>query len=106
MHNLFEKFVAKGFQANLPNHLMIEEQYPKPIDVEGSQSFRIDLVIRNQNTNQIIAVLDTKYKAGQNPETQDVTEIAAYALSLKTEETILIYPSHNIQEKNYDIGDK
>jgi len=70
-------------------------------------SFTIDLVLYDSETSKPICVLDTKYKAKDRPETNDVTQVVAYAEMKRCNKSILIYPvslSRPLDEKVGNIG--
>lgn len=104
MPSLFEAFVAKWIQVNLPRGLWLDIQYKKPIDELGTLTFQIDLVLVDVQTNQVLAVLDTKYKRTEKPERADIHQIVTYAESLRTQNAILIYPSTITQERSFPVG--
>lgn len=93
MPNLFESFVAKWLQIHLPEDLRIETQYNAKLGGESGIVFRIDLVLIDVASNEVIAVLDTKYKRKECPEKADIHQIVAYAEYMHTKNAFLIYPS-------------
>lgn len=104
MPNLFESFVAEWFRTNLPYNCYIESQYKAELDESGFLFFKIDLVLRDRFSDNVLAVLDTKYKRGRVPEPNDIQEIVAYAVSMGTENAFLIYPSEITKPFELTVG--
>jgi len=102
---LFESFVAKWLQANLPAAIRFETQYKADLDEDGMFVFRIDLVLIDVASDRVLAVLDTKYKRKERPEEADIQQIVAYAVRMNTQKAILIYPSTDTQLVNLTVGE-
>jgi 5-methylcytosine-specific restriction endonuclease McrBC regulatory subunit McrC len=105
MPNLFESFVAKWLQANLPTGIRLEMQYKADLDEDGMFVFRIDLVLIDVASDRVLAVLDTKYKRKERPEETDIQQIVAYAVRMNTQKAILIYPSTDTQAVILKVGE-
>jgi 5-methylcytosine-specific restriction enzyme subunit McrC len=105
MPSLFESFVAEWLRANLPAGMRVTPQYRADLDDSGMFAFRIDLVLRNVASDQVIAVMDTKYKREERPEEADIQQIVAYAVRMKTKDAFLIYPSSVTQSRVLLVGD-
>jgi len=105
MPNLFESFVAKWLQANLPTGIRLETQYKTDLDEFGMFVFIIDLVLIDTASNIVLAVLDTKYKRKEHPEGADIQQIVAYAVRMNTQKAVLIYPSTTTQAVNLNVGE-
>ena len=103
MHDLFEAFVGAWLRENLPDGLSIQEQERGSYDPEGDVGYRIDLVLTD-DTGRTLAVLDTKYKRDQKPETQDVAQVVSYATKKGCSEAILIYPWDVGEGKAFRVG--
>ncbi|MDJ0507946.1 MAG: restriction endonuclease [Crocosphaera sp.] len=88
MNQLYEKFVAAWLKIHLPSHLGIKTQHRVKYD---NFSFKIDLIIYHQKTEQNLYVLDTKYKTEitQN----DIYQIITYAFEQNCDHGILITPT-------------
>lgn len=93
MPSLFEAFVARWLEQNLPAQFGLQTQYHARLDDEGHLSFRIDMVIEDRTTGATLAVLDTKYKDATRPSQSDVQQIVAYATRMRTTRAVLIYPA-------------
>ncbi len=59
---------------------------------------------RERFSDNVLAVLDTKYKRGKVPEPNDIQEIVAYTVSMGTENAFLIYPSEITQPFELSVG--
>lgn len=105
MPKLFESFVAKWLQANLPSEMHINTQYKVELDEKGLFSFKIDLIIINIQSDKILAVLDTKYKRNERLEESDIQQIVAYAVRMQTKKAFLIYPSPKTKLYSLTIGE-
>jgi len=103
MPNLFESFVAKWLQIHLPEDLRMKTQYTVELGESGIV-LRIDLVLIDVASNEVIAVLDTKYKRKEAPENADIYQIAAYAECMDTQNAFLIYPSLETISENIPLG--
>ncbi|MEG4324935.1 5-methylcytosine restriction system specificity protein McrC, partial [Microcoleus sp. herbarium5] len=90
MANLYEQFVAEWLKANTPKRFKVEQQYPVKHDKDYFDE--IDLIIRDIETNEILYVLDTKYKAPDRVGSDDRHQIVAYANALNCQNAILVYP--------------
>ena len=90
---LFEAFVAKWLNANLPSHIKLDEQHSARLDSNVRLDFKIDILLRERDTDRPIAVLDTKYKAWDKPKSEDIQQVVAYAVRMGVSQAFLIYPS-------------
>jgi 5-methylcytosine-specific restriction enzyme subunit McrC len=105
MPSLFESFVAEWLKAHSPEGLYITPQYQANLDEIGKFFFRIDLVLRDMITDRVLAVMDTKYKRDQKPVEEDIKDIVAYAVRMRTNSGILIYPSTDTQSIYLKVGE-
>jgi 5-methylcytosine-specific restriction enzyme subunit McrC len=105
MPSLFESFVAEWLKEHSPEGLYITPQYQANLDEIGKFFFRIDLVLRDMITDRVLAVMDTKYKRDQKPVEEDIKDIVAYAVRMRTNSGILIYPSTDTQPIDLKVGD-
>jgi len=106
MPALFESFVAEWLGMNLDGDRYVTPQYRADLDTMGHFAFRIDLVIRDVQTDSVLAVLDTKYKRNPDPQEQEIQQIVAYAESLRTPNAILVYPSSVTRRVVLNVGEK
>jgi 5-methylcytosine-specific restriction enzyme subunit McrC len=105
MPNLFESFVAEWMKAHLPQGYSIKAQEQYDFDPQGKISFKIDIVLYDEANDLVKAVLDTKYKLSNTPETSDIHQILAYAYAKKSKEAILIFPSDTTEHIDRTINE-
>jgi len=102
---LYEKFVAKWLDANLPNNFSINDQerliLSKPHDIKA----QVDLVLYDRSTQEAVAVLDTKYKTGGTPSNDDIYQVNTYANAMGTALALLVYPDDTHKNIDVRIGD-
>ena len=65
----------------------------------------MDLILRDIETNEILYVLDTKYKAPDKVENTDRNQVVTYATLLNCKNAILIYPQNLKAPIDQQIGD-
>lgn len=87
---LYEKFVYFWLKQNLPTQYEIKAQVQYRFTEKIN--FNIDLVLYERGTKKAIAVLDTKYKAPDKPDNNDISQIITYAHFKNSPRAILIYP--------------
>lgn len=100
---LFEVFVEKWLRTHLPKSVGLDSQYTAHLDIEGSFQFKADLVLRDARSEEVIAVLDTKYKRSVDVSHEDVNQVFTYASRLHTGRAYLIYPSFATATKRITI---
>ena len=66
--------------------------------------FDMDIVLESDETGEIRAVLDTKYKAPQTPSKPDIHQIVTYAVAQGCNEAILIYPAPLQRPIDVNVG--
>ena len=106
MESLFEMFVAEWLRAHLPSRWMVKAQERVVIGTENDLHYDIDLVVYDSETGDIALVLDTKYKVPDQPATQDIEQMEAYAHAKQCPEAVLIYPQalrHPLDVRIHDI---
>jgi len=59
---LFETFVAQWLKEHVPPELRVTPHYRVRLDANVNLSFDMDIVVRDRETEQVLAILDTKYK--------------------------------------------
>ncbi|MEG4421279.1 restriction endonuclease [Microcoleus sp. LAD1_D5] len=103
MANLYEQFVAEWLKANTPKGFFVKQQHR----VIHDQNYfdRIDLLLGDSETNEILYVLDTKYKAPDKVDNTDRNQVVTYATLLNCKNAILIYPQTLKASKDQQIGD-
>lgn len=103
MANLYEQFVAEWLKANTPKGFEVESQHT--VKHDQNYSDKIDLIIRDIETNEILYVLDTKYKAPNKVDNKDRNQVVTYATLLNCKNAILIYPQNLKAPIDQQIGD-
>ena len=93
MARLYELFVAEWLKAHLPSNVSLSIQEKVDVGEGDVLSFNIDLVLYDAETGKARCVLDTKYKAKEKPEPDDVAQVVAYAEMKRCSEAILVYPT-------------
>jgi 5-methylcytosine-specific restriction enzyme subunit McrC len=92
MPRLYELFVAEWLKSHLPSNLTLKPQEHVYIGQTEGLQFKIDLVLYDVLSEVARCVMDTKYKTPDHPSTEDVSQVATYALAKGCHEAILIYP--------------
>jgi 5-methylcytosine-specific restriction enzyme subunit McrC len=103
MAKLYEQFVAEWLKANTPKRFNVEPQYL--VKHDKNYFDEIDLIIRDIETNEILYVLDTKYKAPDKVDNTDRNQVVTYATLLNCKNAILIYPQKLKVVRDQQIGD-
>jgi 5-methylcytosine-specific restriction enzyme subunit McrC len=103
MANLYEQFVAEWLKANTPKGFFVKQQHR----VTHDQNYfdRIDLLLGDSETNEILYVLDTKYKDPDRVDNTDRNQVVTYATLLNCKNAILIYPQNLKAPIDKQIGD-
>lgn len=104
MERLYELFVAEWLKAHLPHGLLLSVQ--EKVDVGEGQvlTFTIDLVLSDAETGKAVCVLDTKYKAGEKPDPDDVAKVVAYAEMKGCRDAVLVYPVSLVRPLDEWVG--
>jgi 5-methylcytosine-specific restriction enzyme subunit McrC len=92
MPRLFERFVGAWLKRHLKTGYLLKEQFHTPLVGSGDLAFQMDMVLQDKVSGKVVAVLDTKYKASQVPDTEDIQQVVAYAVRLDTRVAYLVYP--------------
>ncbi len=93
MRKLFELFVAEWLRANAPPGVTVRCHHKATLDCNLEMKINIDIVLYDEHSQQPVAVLDTKYKASEQPSEDDIYQISFYARELQVGHAILVYPS-------------
>ena len=70
----------------------------------GGPRFRIDLVVSERDTGQVLCVLDTKYKATGLVDPADVAQVVTYAELKGLQRAFLLYPSKQVAPLDAQVG--
>lgn len=92
MDRLFELFVAEWLTQKLPPRWTLKRQEEVPLGQDRHFTYRIDLVLYDNETGQAHAVIDTKYKAVDKPGMDDIQQVHSYAHSKAARQAVLVYP--------------
>ncbi|WRH65949.1 MAG: restriction endonuclease [Planktothrix sp. GU0601_MAG3] len=88
---LYEKFVYAWLKSHIPANFEIKDQ--ESVNFCKIVDSKIDLVIYDKNTKQVIFILDTKYKIPDSkPSNLDIYQAIAYATLKNSQNAILVYP--------------
>ncbi|MDA3875246.1 MAG: restriction endonuclease [Kiritimatiellae bacterium] len=93
MERLFELFVFEWLRVHLPSSFSIIPQENVTFHMGQQVTVRIDITISDYTTGRTCFVLDTKYKAPDQPAMSDVEAIVAYAVAKDCQDAVLIYPA-------------
>ncbi len=87
---LYEKFVYAWLKSHLPVNFEIKDQ--ENVNFCKIIESKIDLVIYDKNTKQVIFILDTKYKIPDSkPSNPDIYQAIAYTTLKNSQNAILVY---------------
>lgn len=97
MPRLYEQFVAEWLRLHLPApwRLQIQESVtvgPDGHDDHDGLRFEIDLVVLDED-GRAVAILDTKYKTPDQPDTRDFSQVVTYARIKGCDQAALVYPA-------------
>ena len=101
MHQLFEEFVAVWLAGKLKEDGRFSLSIQYSVEA-GSFTIRPDLVVEDSQTGIPVLVADTKYKASDSIDQDDVYQVVAYAQKLSCIEAVLIYPFRSDSRYSYD----
>ena len=93
MGRLFELFVFEWLKKHLPSDLSIIQQETVTFNMGHQVTIKIDITITDDTTGKTCFVLDTKYKAPDQPAAADIEAIVAYAVAKDCQNAVLIYPA-------------
>jgi 5-methylcytosine-specific restriction enzyme subunit McrC len=91
MPRLYELFVAEWLTAQLPPPWRLLTQEAVSIGHEGLR-FEIDLEVLDEH-GTTRAILDTKYKTPDQPDTRDFSQVVTYARIKGCDQAALVYPT-------------
>lgn len=105
MDQLFERYVASWLGEHLPLRYEARAQERVAVGADKQVTFRVDLVVRDRETGDVLWVLDTKYKSGERVKPSDFHQIVSYAEILGARRAGLIYPQERGASADYPAGD-
>ncbi|MBU4201405.1 MAG: McrC family protein [Verrucomicrobia bacterium] len=91
MAALFELFVFEWMRRHVLTPYVVRGQVEwKTGEVV---SIKIDITIEDTRTGATVLVLDTKYKAPEQPAAADMEQVVAYAVAKNCQRAVLVYPT-------------
>lgn len=93
MERLFELFVVEWLKRHISAPYMVRGQETVEFQMGATVSINIDITLDDMRTGRTVAVLDTKYKAPDQPAASDIQQVVAYAEAKNCQRAILIYPT-------------
>jgi 5-methylcytosine-specific restriction enzyme subunit McrC len=100
MERLFELFVVEWLKRHISAPYMVRGQETVEFQMGATVSINIDITLDDMRTGRTVAVLDTKYKAPDQPAASDIQQVVAYAEAKNCQRAILIYPTPLINPIN------
>jgi 5-methylcytosine-specific restriction enzyme subunit McrC len=89
---LYEEFVAAWLHRNTGDLYNVASQVPVDYDGTPDMRSRIDLTLKRRGSDEVICVLDTKYKVSDEPSYSDMYQVTSYALTQGCHHAFLVYP--------------
>jgi len=90
--DLYEEFVAAWLKRNASDFYKVGSQVR--VDFHGTPDMhsRIDLTLKARGSDDVLCVLDTKYKVSGEPDYGDMYQVTSYALTQGCRDAFLVYP--------------
>ena len=104
MPALFQSFVLELLREYFSNHIIVKYE-EEEVKATVTLTLKMDVVLRDALTNNVIAVIDAKYKRDQFPSNQDIFQIVTYAHYMNSPKAILVYPSSSSEYYKAPIRD-
>ena len=101
MATLFERFAAAWLQHHLPSPWQVKIQEHILVDPHSHLTVRPDIVL--YQADQPYAVLDTKYKVPHTIQSDDFSQVVAYAQVKNCPLAILLYPQEPSRPLNITL---
>jgi 5-methylcytosine-specific restriction enzyme subunit McrC len=92
MDRLFELFVVEWLRQNVPPGFVVHGQEKVQIRMGHIVAISIDITIDDVASGRTIRVVDTKYKAPDQPSASDIEQVVAYAEAKDCNCAALVYP--------------
>jgi 5-methylcytosine-specific restriction enzyme subunit McrC len=93
MEHLFELFVVEWLRQHCPVGYEVRPQENVQLAMGQTISINIDITIQDLNRGCTFLVLDTKYKAPEQPDPPDIQQVVAYATAKNCKRAVLVYPT-------------
>jgi 5-methylcytosine-specific restriction enzyme subunit McrC len=98
MNRLFELFVVEWLRRHAPARYSILGQENVQFRMGHVVSISIDITVEDLETGRTAFVLDTKYKAAEQPAAGDIEQIVAYAEAKGCTKAALVYPVELVRQ--------
>jgi 5-methylcytosine-specific restriction enzyme subunit McrC len=92
MERLFELFVVEWLKRHSPEGYEVRAQENVQLLLGETISISIDITIEDLVKGCTLLVLDTKYKAPEQPAAGDIEQVVAYAAAKNCGRAVLVYP--------------
>jgi 5-methylcytosine-specific restriction enzyme subunit McrC len=92
MDRLFELFVVEWLRRHAPSRYSVLGQENLQFRMGQVISISIDITVEDLETGRTAFVLDTKYKAAEQPAAGDIEQVVAYAEAKGCTKAALVYP--------------
>ena len=92
MDRLFELFVVEWLRRHAPSRYAVLGQENVQFRMGHVVSISIDITVEDLETGRTAFVLDTKYKAAEQPAASDIEQVVAYAEAKGCTKAALVYP--------------
>src|SRR5439155_1269136 len=93
MDRLFELFVVEWMKQHVPQRYLVRGQENIQLQMGQTVSISIDITVDDIESGQAVLVLDTKYKAADQPAPTDIQQVVAYAEAKNCRKAVLVYPT-------------
>lgn len=93
MERLFELFVVEWLKRHVSDRYLVRGQENVQFTMGQTVSINIDVTVEDVSTGQTVLVLDTKYKAPEQPAPADIEQVVAYAAAKGSRRAVLVYPA-------------
>lgn len=105
MNKLWEEYVFIMLRRCLTDYI-VRDQEPRRFWKQSngpSKTIRPDIVIREKSSDNVVAILDTKWKCpDQTPSDGDLHQMFVYSKMFNTKKVALVYPS--VDDREVDKG--
>jgi 5-methylcytosine-specific restriction enzyme subunit McrC len=105
MPTLYEKFVAEWLRIHMSDGISVHPQYKMTFGEQDEVKINIDLLLKDIESGEVVCVLDTKYKIGNQATAHDVEQVVAYATGNRCSLAMLVYPRQLKKPLNVPFGD-
>lgn len=93
MERLFELFVVEWMKQNVSDRYLVRGQENVQLRMGQTVSIDIDITVEDIERGHTALVLDTKYKAPEQPAAEDIQQVVAYAEAKNCRKAVLVYPA-------------